>query len=121
MFTECRACPLCASWPLFRIHPINSNLMAADWASTAAIVSEIRMSAGHDHGVEGMSDARLVWAVTVNMGLTVVQIVGGTLAGSLAFVADALHNFSHASSSGPALLAPQYARRPSRNPTRSPF
>src|SRR3546814_5182662 len=86
--------------------------MAADWASTAAIVSEIRMSAGHDNGVEGMSDARLVWAVTVNMGLTVVQIVGGILAGSLALVADALHNFSDAASLGLALFARKIGRRP---------
>src|SRR3546814_336873 len=86
--------------------------MAADWASTAAIVSEIIMSAGHDHGVEGMSDARLVWAVTVNMGLTVVQIVGGILAGSLALVADALHNFSDAASLGLALFARKIGRRP---------
>src|SRR3546814_15589527 len=98
MFTECRACPLCASWPLFRIHPINSNLMAADWASTAAIVSEIRMSAGHDHGVEGMRDARLVWAVTVPMGLTVVTIVGGILAGLPALVDHALHKLRDADS-----------------------
>src|SRR3546814_16055654 len=70
------------------------------------------MSAGHDHGVEGMSDARLVWAVTVNMGLTVVQIVGGILAGSLALVADALHNFSDAASLGLALFARKIGRRP---------
>src|SRR3546814_21114922 len=86
--------------------------MAADWASTAAIVSEIRMSAGHDHGVEGMSDARLVWAVTVNMGLTVVQIVGGILAGSLALVADALHKFSDPASPALALFARKNGRRP---------
>src|SRR3546814_20894947 len=85
--------------------------MAADWASTAAIVSEIRMSAGHDHGVEGMSDARLVWAVTVNMGLTVVQIVGGILAGSLALVADALHKLSDAASLGLAPFARKIGRR----------
>src|SRR3546814_17994196 len=70
------------------------------------------MSAGHDHGVEGMSDARLVWAVTVNMGLTVVQIVGGILAGSLALVADALHNFSDTASLGLALFARKIRRRP---------
>src|SRR3546814_762996 len=70
------------------------------------------MSEGHDHGVEGMSDARLVWAITVNMGLTVVQIVGGILAGSLALVADALHNFSDAASLGLALFARKIGRRP---------
>ena len=63
------------------------------------------MSAVHDHGTEGMSDARLVWAVIVNVGLTVAQIVGGMVSGSLALIADALHNFSDAASLGLALFA----------------
>ncbi|MXO76192.1 cation diffusion facilitator family transporter [Altererythrobacter aerius] len=70
------------------------------------------MSAGHDHGAEGMSDARLVWAVIVNVGLTVAQIVGGIVSGSLALIADALHNFSDAASLGLALFARKIGRRP---------
>ena len=59
-----------------------------------------------------MSDARLVWAVFVNVGLTVAQIVGGVLSGSLALIADALHNFSDAASLGLALFARKIGRRP---------
>lgn len=70
------------------------------------------MSAGHHHHAEGMSDARLVWAVIVNVGLTVAQIVGGVLSGSLALIADALHNFSDAASLGLALFARKIGRRP---------
>lgn len=70
------------------------------------------MSAGHDDGAEGMSDARLVWAVIVNVGLTVAQIVGGIVSGSLALIADALHNFSDAASLGLALFARKIGRRP---------
>ncbi len=70
------------------------------------------MSAGHDHGAEGMSDARLVWAVVVNVGLTVAQIVGGVISGSLSLIADALHNFSDAASLGLALFARKIGRRP---------
>lgn len=70
------------------------------------------MSAGHDHGAHAMSDARLVWAVVVNVGLTVAQIVGGILSGSLALIADALHNFSDAASLALALFARRIGRRP---------
>ncbi|WGF91131.1 cation diffusion facilitator family transporter [Marinivivus vitaminiproducens] len=59
-----------------------------------------------------MSDARLVWAVAVNVGLTVAQVVGGALSGSLALVADALHNLSDAASLGIALFARRISRRP---------
>jgi len=69
------------------------------------------MSAGHDHGTEQMSDGRLVWAVIANVGLTVAQIVGGILSGSLALIADALHNFSDAASLGIALFARKLGRR----------
>ena len=72
------------------------------------------MSAGHHHhhDTHGMSDARLVWAVIVNVGLTFAQIVGGILSGSLALIADALHNFSDAASLGLALFARKVGRRP---------
>ena len=71
------------------------------------------MSAGHDHHeAESMSDARLVWAVIVNVGLTAAQVVGGIVSGSLALIADALHNFSDAASLGLALFARKIGRRP---------
>ena len=67
---------------------------------------------GHDHDTGHMSDARLVWAVAVNVGLTAAQIVGGVIAGSLALIADALHNLNDAASLGLALFARKIARRP---------
>ena len=70
------------------------------------------MSGGHDHGAHQMSDTRLVWAVVVNVGLTAAQIIGGILSGSLALIADALHNFSDAASLGLALFARKIGRRP---------
>ena len=59
-----------------------------------------------------MSDARLVWAVIVNVLLTVAQIVGGVISGSLALIADALHNLNDAASLGLALFARRVGRRP---------
>ena len=70
------------------------------------------MSAGHDHDSESMSDVRLVWAVFVNVGLTIVQIIGGIVSGSLSLIADALHNFSDAAALGLALFARRIGRRP---------
>lgn len=72
------------------------------------------MGAGphHHHDTQAMSDARLVWAVVVNVALTVAQIVGGIVSGSLALIADALHNFSDAASLGLALFARKIGRRP---------
>lgn len=46
----------------------------------------------HDHGVE----QKLSFAVVINVLLTVVQVVGGVMSGSLSLVADALHNLSDA-------------------------
>ena len=70
------------------------------------------MGTAHDHGTHDLTDARLVWAVAVNAGLTIVQIIGGLLSGSLALIADALHNFSDAASLGLALFARKVGRRP---------
>jgi cobalt-zinc-cadmium efflux system protein len=70
------------------------------------------MGSAHNHGGQGMSDARLFWAVIVNVALTVAQIIGGVLSGSLALIADALHNLNDAASLGLALFARRIGRRP---------
>lgn len=69
------------------------------------------MDLGHHHDTEGMSDGRLIVAVAVNLLLTVAQIIGGAVSGSLALVADAVHNLSDASSLVIALIARKVARR----------
>ncbi len=71
------------------------------------------MAHGHHHHVDPEAgDRRVFAAIAVNMGLTVVQIVGGIISGSLALVADALHNFSDAISLVIAFGARKIARRP---------
>jgi len=54
-------------------------------------------------------------AVVVNVLLTVAQVVGGILSGSLSLVADALHNLNDAGALGIALVARRIARRPADN------
>ncbi len=66
----------------------------------------------HHHDVDAMGDRRLGWAIAINMLLTLAQIVGGIVSGSLALIADALHNFSDAAS----LLIAWVARRIGRQP-----
>jgi cobalt-zinc-cadmium efflux system protein len=71
------------------------------------------MGHGHHHHVDPEAgDRRVFAAIAVNMGLTVAQVIGGIMSGSLALIADALHNFSDAISLIIAFGARKIARRP---------
>ncbi|MER5170828.1 cation diffusion facilitator family transporter [Thioclava kandeliae] len=72
----------------------------------------------HDHGHHhhhhldpDSGDKAVIWAVAINMALTVAQVVGGALAGSMALVADGVHNFSDAAALILAFGARRLARR----------
>jgi len=66
----------------------------------------------HHHVDPEAGDRRVALAVLVNLALTAAQIVGGILSGSLALIADALHNLSDAVSLVIAFAARRIARRP---------
>ncbi len=66
----------------------------------------------HHHVDPDAGDARVFWAVVVNLGLTVAQIIGGILSGSLALIADAIHNLSDALTLIIAFFARKVSRRP---------
>ncbi len=66
----------------------------------------------HHHIDPSAGDRRVLMAIIVNLALTVVQIIGGILAGSLALIADALHNLSDAIALVIAFGARKIARRP---------
>ena len=70
----------------------------------------------HHHISSGAGDRRVAWAVAVNMALTVVQIIGGVVSGSLALIADAIHNFSDAVSLIVALAARRIGQSKSHFP-----
>ena len=73
------------------------------------------MIMGHDHqhhDIDKLGDRRLGIAIAINMLLTLAQVIGGIVSGSLSLIADALHNFSDAAS----LLIAWMARRISRRP-----
>src|ERR1039457_3637279 len=70
---------------------------------------------GHDHiflGAGHAQNERKTWAVIVLCSvMMIVEIVGGSLFGSLALVADGLHMATHASAMLIAALAYLYARK----------
>ena len=66
----------------------------------------------HAHIDPEAGDRKVAAAVGVNLFLTVAQIVGGTISGSIALIADALHNLSDAISLVIAFAARKIARRP---------
>ncbi|MDI6837127.1 cation diffusion facilitator family transporter [Ciceribacter thiooxidans] len=67
---------------------------------------------GHTHIDPKSGDRRVSIAIWANGLLTVAQIVGGLLSGSLALIADALHNLSDMASLVIAFAARKIARRP---------
>ena len=64
----------------------------------------------HSHGTKNVSDRVLLWAVIVNLGLSAFEFVAGAISGSVALMADALHNTNDAA----ALLIAYVARKISR-------
>ncbi len=65
---------------------------------------------GHDHNHS--SDGKLSVAVFINIILTIVQIVGGLVSGSLSLIADALHNLSDAGAIVIAIVARRIGNKP---------
>src|SRR6202051_4481237 len=74
---------------------------------------------GHDHvflGAGHEKNERKTWAVIVLCSvMMLVEIVGGSVFGSLALVADGLHMSTHASAMLIAALAYSYARKHARD------
>jgi cobalt-zinc-cadmium efflux system protein len=62
----------------------------------------------HKHEVQGKN---LVYSIILNLVITIAQIVGGIISGSLALISDALHNFSDVLSLGFSLIAHKLSRK----------
>jgi len=48
----------------------------------------------HNHEHHNISSKNIGIAVFLNIGITIIQIIGGVISGSVALLTDALHNFS---------------------------
>lgn len=66
----------------------------------------------HHHNDGDISGRRLFFSVLLNLIITLAQLIGGVLSGSLALLSDALHNFSDVMS----LIISYYAHRLSHRP-----
>jgi len=68
------------------------------------------MHGGHHHHEHG-NDKNLIVAISINLFLTFAQFFGGLISGSLALIADAIHNLSDAVSLGIAIFARKIGRK----------
>lgn len=62
----------------------------------------------HKHEVKGKN---LLYSIVLNLVITIAQVVGGIISGSLALISDALHNFSDVLSLVFSLVAHKLSRR----------
>jgi len=65
----------------------------------------------HDHGTDQVSDKVLLWAIAINLGLSGFEFAAGLFAGSVALMADALHNTNDALGLVVAYIARRIAKR----------
>ncbi|WP_159821507.1 cation diffusion facilitator family transporter [Colwellia sp. 20A7] len=72
-------------------------------------------SHGHSHSHSHSHDGKLSFAVFINILLSVVQVIGGIVSGSLSLIADALHNLSDAGAIIIAIVARKIARKPANS------
>lgn len=73
------------------------------------------MSHAHPSGSKGAAAGRghrLLIALALNLGITIAEVIGGIVSGSLALLADAAHNASDAVSVLIAYIAYRIAQRP---------
>ena len=61
---------------------------------------------GHDHNGKNIG-----WAILINIGITLVEVIGGTLSGSLALLSDAGHNLSDVISLGLSFLGEKLSEK----------
>lgn len=67
----------------------------------------------HIHDKKQVSLPKLVFTIFLNLIITVAQIIGGIISGSLALISDAIHNFSDTVSIILAWFAQVLSRKPS--------
>lgn len=68
-------------------------------------------SHAHNHSHKSTKDKNLFISILLNIVITVAQIIGGLISGSLALLSDALHNFSDVISLIVSYIASKLAKR----------
>ena len=74
------------------------------------VISQIKISKidSHKHEVKGKN---LLLSILLNLLITIAQVIGGIISGSLALISDALHNFSDVLSLVFSFIAHKLSRR----------
>ncbi len=49
---------------------------------------------GHEHHHHEVTGKNLFWTILLNAGISLAELIGGIIAGSMALISDAIHNFS---------------------------
>lgn len=65
----------------------------------------------HNHSDHKITGRNLLFSILLNIGITVAQVIGGLLSGSLSLLSDALHNFSDVLSLIVSFFANRLAKR----------
>lgn len=67
---------------------------------------------GHSHDVSALSGKKIFWVTLLNATITITEIIGGILSGSLALLSDAVHNLSDTIAIALSYYANRIARKP---------
>ncbi len=67
---------------------------------------------GHSHDAANLSGRKIFWVTVLNVTITLAELAGGLISGSLALLSDSMHNFSDSVAIVMSYLANQIARRP---------
>ncbi|GHC44260.1 cation diffusion facilitator family transporter [Ulvibacter litoralis] len=68
-------------------------------------------SHGHDHSHNDLKGRNLLFTIFLNVVITVAQVIGGIISGSLSLLSDALHNFSDVLSLVVSYVADLYSKK----------
>lgn len=67
---------------------------------------------GHSHDISNLSGRKIFWVTMLNATITIAEIVGGVLSGSLALLSDAVHNLSDTLAIALSYFANKIAQKP---------
>ncbi len=65
----------------------------------------------HDHSHPDLKGTKLLLSILLNIVITVAQVIGGLISGSLSLLSDALHNFSDVLSLSVSYVADRYSKK----------
>ena len=66
----------------------------------------------HDHDTNTLSGKKIFWVTLLNATITIVEIIGGIISGSLSLLSDALHNLSDTVAIALTYFTNKIARKP---------